>query len=469
MTAMLAIATFFATTANADIKTGVPASSITIDAKTSPAAATGMQKVGGDCNSQLAYMTDQLKATTAELQEAIHDCHPNWSIDDWRKAKQCGKIEPPKKAYIVVNYCEFPSKKVGNNCVCEGREINGRKPFATYLIDSKKPWERHITCTYDASVIDGLDEQIGLLCDPLNMVVTPEQVEAGVAPSTERCKQAKEVVASVTKWSNDLRTDKNGTPKFDRDMWERVWAMLQNHENAFFALCGRKGDETPEQACARSRAELDAWRKKKDAKDQEQDLRLDNHEERIENLEKAVGRGEWRLPAELRYVARLSNKVTDSTQLRLLPGYGYWTSQQFGFEANGAIGYVMNKTENRYDFGAEFMAMYAFSAERSVMLRFGISADAEIVPRGTDAANMLGVLGLEMRPIPELFIGVNAGFGASLVTVITNGERQAMSWGNAGMIGLTLGGVIPTGVKKIAPPVTTRTTTTTVTSESKSE
>jgi hypothetical protein len=210
---------------------------------------------------------------------------------------------------------------------------------------------------------------------------------------------------------------------------------------------------------------LDDWRKKKDAKDVEHDDHLKLHDVQIAELQQVVGRGEWLVSGGIRYVTRMNSKVADSTQLRLSPGWGYWASQQLGFAINGVAGYAINKIENRYVFGAEFVGMYAFTQERKAIMKLGLSGDAEIVPKGTDAANLFFLLGFEGRPVPEFGIGVNFGLGPSFVTG-PGTERRTMAMGSAGFAELRLTWVIPTGVKSTPPVTTTTTTTTTSSSES---
>jgi len=456
--------------------------SVSVDASNTQQVAN-LQATGGKCE-QLAKAydaceagrkdcNDKLAEANTDLTHVVDQCY-GMTVEEYRKQKECGTPPKPKKPGLYVEICVSPATKAGNTCACpSGPEykLGGEDPVAVFTTPDKgKPWQRRVTCTYTSTAIKAhaelVDTQFNNMCGELDSLPTAEQVAASEMPATAepktKCQQTSRHVASLYRWSMELRSNDNGVPGLVRESWEEIWRRVSDASNGLAILCDRQDDESLTEACARTRADWDEWRAQKDAKDEEQDWRLDDVEHRLD----AIGQSRWLIGGDVSYVYRMG-KVPDSTSVAAVVGWSHKFSKVAGFSASFLPGVALSEWSNRFYAGGQFAAH--FSASDYVAIMLAARASAEIIGFGNDAGNGLAIIGLDIRPVPEFMILPYLGGGGSFVKLYDeDGNRGNNALGTSLTFGLTLAWATSSDPGKKSPPPPSEPATVTTTGRASS-
>ncbi len=377
------------------------------------------------CNKRYDDLDAACKADYALFDQLSWKC-VNMSADDYKKRLQ-NKQPVTYGTRAAVELCSGDAKLENGKCTCKDvSPLPGRTAPPVAVKARMSNGDFKWTCVYDSSeqraVIESMDQSLRRIC-------AFDEETAGVS-TKELCEKGQSKLIKLTVDVEQMKIDA-----------DKLKARVDDLHLGLCQVCGCKDPTKPVSVtCEEWAANLEARLKGLEQKTERHDAQIADHEVRITKLEKSKSDsgGEWGIGAGVRYMARLKSSVPDSTQIVFVPRWGYWATKQFGFRVDLDLGMAINKTENRYNIGGAFLGTYAFSAEKKVILDFGPMLGTEIVPRGTDAANLLFRLGVELRPDQQFGIDIFGAFGGNLVTNIHDGVRESMAWGNAAAVGLTL-------------------------------
>jgi hypothetical protein len=366
------------------------------------------------------------EAQKADLQKAADLCKAD--LSQCQSKKDC---EPkPKKTNLVVNVCVTPAVKVGNKCDCSGEPVLQGENAVPVRTDGKSFWVRYWTCGYRSSALAKEFElrktQINNLCEGLDQLPTLEESETSVSPDVAtdrmRCLQTKAVVESIYQYLLKLK-DAGLTPKEWKDFQGRA-------DGSLMILCEPQGDENIVQACAREKQDWENWREKKDAKDKEQDRKIEEVNRRVD----AIGLTRLNIGGDLSYVHRMG-RVPGSTIAAGLLGFYHQSDSDFGYSFAFLPGVALNEWSDRLSLGGEFLLH--FGINDSLQFILGARGNAEIVGKGDDAGNgaALAGLGLTFESVrAKLF----AEGGGSYVRLYHDGLRGHDTIGPLFGLGLSL-------------------------------
>jgi hypothetical protein len=365
-------------------------------------------------------MTEEQKTHIQDLNDILAVCMPGMTYEKWKRCKDCGPLKPTGKrtagkavTAARVDECVLPAVKVGNRCDCSGEaplKFDGKEYKAVPVkLQGSKPWFRSVSCSYTSEAVRGyleyLSRAVGEVCD----LGAGQEDESLVL----KCEQTKLARAKLMQWADDLQSDRNNVRPLDRDAWETIWNEVQKLKarygdlfEAVCILCGCREGESPQEACLRKDQETEARFVSIEDKNLEQDGRLDNHEQRLVKVEDEVEEhdqliddlsdNQWTLGVGAFHIVRFGEEMPRSTGLLGLVGYRSWFAPHSGMLAEANFGYAdTNNAENHTLLGGRALYLHALGDDRSSALAIGMRGAAEVVDRGTNVADLQGLLGAQ--------------------------------------------------------------------------
>lgn len=133
---------------------------------------------------------------------------------------------------------------------------------------------------------------------------------------------------------------------------------------------------------------------------------------------------------------------TDTTTIGGVVGFTGWVDDQNGMRVQGIVGYGVNEDSKRLTIGGEVAYLNASDEDKTVSLVLGLQGTVEPNDAGSDASNLGGKIGFNIRPAKHFFLEPEVVMGASKAVPFVNGVRTPSGgeWAFAVQPGLVLGG-----------------------------
>jgi hypothetical protein len=382
-------------------------------------------------------MTEEQKTHIQDLNDILAVCMPGMTYEKWKRCKDCGPLKPTGKrtagkavTAARVDECVLPAVKVGNRCDCSGEaplKFDGKEYKAVPVkLQGSKPWFRSVSCSYTSEAVRGyleyLSRAVGEVCD-----VAKEQKDQDLVT---KCEEAAKQRAKVHAWAFRLQEERgDDDPPLTREAWKEINSTVK-HLNSLYnavhaglcALCDCGVDESPEDACARYRKEIDDRFTGVEDKNREQDAVLADHGQQIAVLKNKADENDrfmnglmGGVGVGVLHAARFGEYMPQSTGIIGLLRLGLWPKRS-GVLAEFDFGYASTtNTEDHTILGGRGLYLHWLNDSRSTALGIGLRGSVEIVDRGTNVGDAHAVLGLHFFT-DMFFLEPYVGFGFSRTT-----------------------------------------------------
>ena len=339
---------------------------------------------------------------------------------------------PPVKPIVI---CEGSAKKStdGSGCVCEDgvparlmdhREVTGVKVAACVVtIEEFRAFVTETTERFNGVCKTGMIDDAKF----------PNVPAANRAELTARCEATGDAITEITLWYRDLV---NGKHPLNVTSWNALVKMVEGLDKRLKAIedalkaitepyCPPIEDDPDATLAERCKAEHD----------------------RLEALAKKGHSGPFKggLEMEAGAMASYNHRAgygKDTTTIGGVGGITGWVDEQNGMRFRVIAGFGANEDSQRLTIGGEMAYLHAFDADKTVSLVLGPQGTVEPNDAGSEASNLGGKVGLNIRLAPHFFLEPELVMGASKTVPFVNGVRTPSGgdWAFSVQPGLALGG-----------------------------
>jgi len=362
---------------------------------------------------------------TRELEIMSLECYGT-SYKKKKACEDCG-IKPVTKSRSrsrpLAAVCYGDAKKVGNSCSCDHMDpLPGTdgKPVPVKMKGSKS-WILTIVCAYTAEdVMKYAMRQEAILEDvcKAGRLVGENADRIGESGANvaldngleDRCKRAGDILDALESWASRLQSGENDVPGLNRGTWETVWNLtaqlekmltdLNNVMTGVSTLCKPKDGEPLALACRRFLDSLGAELDGLHERDDEIEDRVEKVEKKVEGLSENVDRlsdNEWLVGVSPFGIWRFGEEVPRSLGANAVIEYRSWVRPRSGWLAGAHFGVAStNNSENHAVLGGRAGYLHALDANRNTAIFVGARGSAGIVQSGTNAADIMGQVGVQL-------------------------------------------------------------------------